>query len=416
MVFLGTITQALAITDGRITRARMQIDRAYKGVSENTLILYDNGMCNGPNLIVGEQYLMYTGRQGNDDVPSRGCSRSRHVKYAEEDLKYLNGLSAAPPTSKVFGKVVVRTDDYYGKDKPVSGSLVEIHSAERTYTATTDSEGRYSFENLQPAEYTASATHPGFRMLSFTRDGKPESVSAEARGCVVVDMVLRKKWSGTVEGRLIGASGKPAPSGVAVSLLRMENRAGKEPRSLPSQRTTTNDEGEYSFREVAPGQYKIVMNLYRFPTARRPYPTIYWPTARTESEALVIEVTGDVTEQRCDFKLPPEPKNAVVRGIVLGADGKPVAGAQVMVRALPDNSIGEDDENRPKTNAAGRFSFTAVDGFDYRISANTDTELWLHSATVPYSVAQGPEFITLVLDRPGRFDDDPAVQIQKRKK
>ncbi len=165
----------------------------------------------------------------------------------------------------------------------------------------------------------------------------------QARGCVVVNMFLRKKWLGTVEGRLVGASGKPAPSGVGLYLRRMENREGEQPRSLLGQSATTNDEGEYSFPEVAPGQYKIVMNLYRFPTARVPYPTIYWPNGRTESEAQVIEVGDEATQQRFDFRLPPEPTSAIAHGIVLGADGKPVAGAQVMIRALPDNSIGENE-------------------------------------------------------------------------
>lgn len=58
MVFLGTVTEGIAISDGRIVRARMRIDRAYKGVAEQELVLFDDGMCDGPDLHVGEQYLM----------------------------------------------------------------------------------------------------------------------------------------------------------------------------------------------------------------------------------------------------------------------------------------------------------------------------------------------------------------------
>ena len=43
MIFLGTITEALATTrDGRVVRARMRIDRAYEGVSEKSLVLFDD--------------------------------------------------------------------------------------------------------------------------------------------------------------------------------------------------------------------------------------------------------------------------------------------------------------------------------------------------------------------------------------
>src|ERR1700730_8949893 len=105
MIFLGTVTEALATEDNRVVRARMRIDRAYKGVSEPELILFDDGMCDGPELQIGEQYLMYTRRLDEGDVPSRGCTRSRHVKFAEEDLKYLKGLNEAAPTARVFGQV-----------------------------------------------------------------------------------------------------------------------------------------------------------------------------------------------------------------------------------------------------------------------------------------------------------------------
>jgi hypothetical protein len=88
----------------------MRIDRSYKGVSEPTLILFDDGMCDGPEMRLGEQFLMYTYRNGDGEVPARGCTRSRHVKYAEEDLKYLDGLNEAPPTGSVFGQVGIWRD------------------------------------------------------------------------------------------------------------------------------------------------------------------------------------------------------------------------------------------------------------------------------------------------------------------
>ena len=97
MVFLGTITDALATRDGRVVRARMRVDRDYKGTSEGTLVVFDDGPCDGPELEVGQHYLMYTHRLGDGDVPSRGCTRSRNVKYAAEDLQYLDALDKAAP-------------------------------------------------------------------------------------------------------------------------------------------------------------------------------------------------------------------------------------------------------------------------------------------------------------------------------
>ena len=38
----------------------MSIDRAYKGTLNKTVELFDDGMCDGPDLEIGRQYLMYT--------------------------------------------------------------------------------------------------------------------------------------------------------------------------------------------------------------------------------------------------------------------------------------------------------------------------------------------------------------------
>lgn len=406
MVFLGTVTEALAIRDGRVVRARMRVDHAYKGVSEKTLVLFDDGMCDGPDLKLGEQYLMYTRRLNNGEVPSRGCTRSRHVKFADEDLKYLNGLADAVPTATLFGKVVARTDDYYGNNQPVSGALVEVNGAAGKYSAITDAEGKYSLSGLEPAQYVVTATQPEYRMLSFTHDGKPPTTTVQARGCAVVNMILRRNWRATVAGRVVRSTGEPAPADMDLMLIRLENRDGKERgNTLINRSVSTNENGEYSFGEVAPGRYKIVLNLYRFPTVRAPYPTIYWPAARAESSAMIIEVADAVAQQRYDFRLPPEPKSAVVKGIVLSADGTPAAGARVHIEALPDNGITGDDEDTPETDAQGNFVFTALEGFEYRLSA-TGNDIWTHSPDVSFSLKSGPQFLTLILEN----DVRPAIR------
>lgn len=217
-------------------------------------------------------------------------------------------------------------------------------------------------------------------------------------------MVLRKNWPGVIEGRLIRSNGMPGPAGIHLTLIRVENPDGKEVSSASFDQSTSNEQGEYSFRNVAPGRYRIVMNLYRFPTARAPYPKIYWPAARAESEALIAEITDGVAQQKYDFRLPPEPKSTVVNGIVLSSGGTPAPGAAVYIEALPDNTMDGGDENTPQADAAGRFSFTAFEGFEYRLSAASSGEL--HSADLTFSLRQGTQFISILLERPA----EPARQ------
>src|SRR5580658_10486706 len=69
MIFLGTVTE---LEKGV---AQMRIDKAYKGVLEKTVALWDSGMCPSPVLHVGEQYLIYTRDDGTGYLRSGGCTR-----------------------------------------------------------------------------------------------------------------------------------------------------------------------------------------------------------------------------------------------------------------------------------------------------------------------------------------------------
>jgi hypothetical protein len=56
----------------------------------------------------------------------------------------------------------------------------------------------------------------------------------------------------------------------------------------------TNESGEYSFVGVAPGFYRIALNLYEAPTAENPYSQQYWPHTATEAGASAIEISEDM--------------------------------------------------------------------------------------------------------------------------
>lgn len=127
-IFVGTAIEALETNDGRISSARMQVDRAYKGTSQKTLSLRTDTACSNPDLLVGRQYLIYANRLENSEVASTGCS-SRQVRYAQDDLKYLDGFSDAAPTSSIFGNVIRR--DRAPGDQPAVGGQVEVRGPTR---------------------------------------------------------------------------------------------------------------------------------------------------------------------------------------------------------------------------------------------------------------------------------------------
>jgi len=59
LVFLGTVTD-MSAQPGNFVRAEMNVDRVYKGTLKSKVELFDDGMCDGPRLEIGRQYLMYT--------------------------------------------------------------------------------------------------------------------------------------------------------------------------------------------------------------------------------------------------------------------------------------------------------------------------------------------------------------------
>jgi len=378
----------------------MRIDRAYKGVSEPALILFDDGMCDGPDLQVGEQYLMYTHRIGEGDVPSRGCTRSRNVKFAEEDLKYLESLNEAAPTARVFGQVT-SWPEVPGGELPLPGADVKLQGPEETLKATADDKGFYSFDGLKAGEYSVSAGQSGFRMPSL--ESRIFSDSVVAGGCAVIDVTLRKDWPGTIAGSLLRPDNTPAAAGIDLMLTRIDGD-GESALStrLFGDEVRTDDRGEYSFRGVAPGRYRVVLHWCCFPTPEAPYPAIYWPAATTDADASEIVIGNAMVPRRYDFRLPPEVKSMVVSGLVLLPDGKPAEGARVQIWLLPDNAITGNDAT---TDAAGYFSFTPMEGLEYRLTAISGGEHPLTSEALHFSLNKGPRFITLVLDAPGHFDN-----------
>jgi hypothetical protein len=410
-VFLGTVTEILASRDGFVARARMRIDHAYKGVSIGSITLFDDGMCDGPNLKVGEQYLMYT--QNSDDpkadIPSRGCTRSRSAKYATEDFEFLNGLADAPPTGTVQGQAVGRTDMSLGDDQALPGSIIEVHGVDGTYTTTADAAGRFSIRNLNPATYDETAKHPGYSMLEFPGADTVRRAEVHAGGCADIKLILIKEWRGSISGRLVRTDGSPGPKDVPLMLIRAYLDKQGAPRSYPGEYAETDEQGRFSFRNLAPGRYKIVMNAYNLPSSQVPYPTIYWPSGQDEDSAREIEIKDEDPAGSYDFQLPRELRTKRVNGTVLLSDSKPAAGVSVIVTAISGNrSI--STEGPPVTDNLGQFSFIAAEETDYNLTAILRTQQHeLRSPEVRSILQPETKTVMLILEAPSSLNSFPRI-------
>lgn len=391
MIFLGTVTETI-----EAGLFRMRVDKAYMGISEETVILYDSGMCDGPSLYVGEQYLMYTHDDGSGYLPSRGCTRSRNVKYAAEDLAFLNSLPGAAPTGTISGHVTMGTGDVTKTGNPLSGASVEISNNETKATTTTDSSGRYSLAGLQPGSYGVTASKPGFTSNDFEED----DATVQARGCAVVNLLLNKNWPGTIRGRVIRSDGTPAQPGLSLDLIRVEGK-GRDQKSelLIGSTVKTHENGEYSFLGVAPGSYKIVLNIYKAPTAENPYPEQYWPHADKEAGASTFEINENLNSQRCDFQLPVALTSTPVEFVVLLPDGTPAREVHANIGTRMEGMF--QWAGSVETDASGKFTFAAVQGFQYTVM-DIMTDDAVMSSKVHFSASNRARPITIKLVPKGR--------------
>ena len=362
LIFLGTVTELGNGKDAGVVY--MRVDKAYKGLLEKTVELFDGGMCDGPHLEVGQQYLMYTHDNGTGYLPARGCTRSRHVRFAREDLAFLNGLSKAPATSRVLGQVsTLRSGVISEKGNPAARASVEIEGEGQRRKGTTDQHGRYSFSGLKPGSYRVKAMLPGFTQREDEND---DSVDVIARGCEVLDVVLHKSWNGRLSGHIARADGTPAPGGIHVDLIRGDSDVPERASGLlVSSTVQTDDQGNYSFEGVAPGHYKVVLNIYKPPTFEYPFTPLYWPSASNEAAASTVEITETAPAQ-CDFRLPPPLKSTPVKLVVLAPDGTPARDVRINIGASLEG-LGFTWAGVAFTDAHGEVSFPAVEGYKYTV-------------------------------------------------
>jgi len=348
-------------------------------------------MCPGPRMEVGEQYVMYTYFDGTGYLTAGGCTRSSHVRYAEEDLRFLNGVASAPPTGTVLGEVTVRRGGIYTTGVPASGVAVEILGRGIHRTSTSDGDGHFSFSGLKPGEYSVNALQPEFKQ---SQKESTRTAKVTARACAAVDLVLRKEGNGVIAGHVFRADGTPAQAGITMELTRLERRGEQERwELLIGFSVLTDGKGEYSFRGLLPGIYKVALNQFVAPSPQNPYPTMYWPGTKSEQTAGKVEISGNLASQQCDFYLPTALRSRPVTITVLLPDGRPAKGAHA--------NIGMDGgfvwAGQVVTDASGQFSFGAMEGFDYEVQDILTHDAMMSPRYVHFSMADGSQPVVIRL-------------------
>lgn len=141
---------------------------------------------------------------------------------------------------------------------------------------TTDVDGNYIFDTINPGDYTVAFAQPAFHAFSPQNQGKDDTLDSDVNSAGVTSVITVGLYQeiknidaglrafGTLSGRAfldededgIQDTGEPSyTTGTNVTLTPVNGTAGS-PRNL-----TTNSNGNYNFDQVAPGDYTVTFAL-----------------------------------------------------------------------------------------------------------------------------------------------------------
>ena len=98
-VFIGEVLEVRVATEAEreeysnLYIVRMRVERYWKGIKSNEVTVETDLTGCGPNLQVGEKYLIY----GMEKRLNTTCTRTRKLEYAEKDLEALGRAKESKP-------------------------------------------------------------------------------------------------------------------------------------------------------------------------------------------------------------------------------------------------------------------------------------------------------------------------------
>ena len=143
-------------------------------------------------------------------------------------------------TSAVEGQVVIEGEGLAGVTVTLSGG-----PADESYTAMTDADGMYRFEELRPGDYTVSISDFDTRDYEFAATSQDVSVDLDETGTVSFTGVLL---------RTSGISGRVSVEGMGLGDIEVTLSGGDESRTA-----TTDEGGQYNFAGLAAGDYTVTI-------------------------------------------------------------------------------------------------------------------------------------------------------------
>ena len=271
------------------------------------------------------------------------CSGTRPAESAAEDIDWLRSWKKGETHTRIYGTVVD------GLDAPLKGASVTVKGESGSLTTTSDVDGAWSFDKINPGKYDLSAEFPKSRLWwAF----QPE---VENGACSFAK--LRMVGTGSISGIAVGANGEPI-GGIEIQLATLSGEV-----LMPMKAAA---DGSFNFIDLSAGDYLVGVNLRSPPSTDMPYERTYLPgvSTRQQAQILHLEQGGKLSVLR--VRVPPRMKERTLLVQVKWPNGANV-GAHIAVFAE-----GESEEDA-ETNADGVAALKLLTSMSYKVSA----QLWL---------------------------------------
>jgi hypothetical protein len=350
------------VTDPRIERrARIRVDRAWRGDVGREVEVRFFGGPSGTDFIEGEKYLVYTRR-----MPMTGRynadRRTRLLSDATEDLAYFERAERPASGARITGSVSFDDED---APYPAAGYKVRLGNVDREWSAETDAKGTFTFANIPADRYGIRVDVP-----ETVRVKGPTAVDIpDPRACA--EPRFRFASEGSVELFVVEANGKPAVR-TTLELIDADTLDSAAPQVVAAR---TSADGSIAWGRIkARHRYVIGLNVTRVPHPRRPQPILFYPGVTDVRAAHRFEIGPGERVQLDTLRLPQPPARLNVTGVVLRPDGTPIPAADVVLRSAARLTRGQAAGAPVKSNAVGRFTIAAIAGYRYYVEALLSVE------------------------------------------